>query len=168
MRACSRCDTRASLERRVCILTSGRRAPSSHPARRRSCCHRRVVHAVRLKIARFPFFLDPLTRQESAARAGPLPPRKARLSWAPAAVAALTSSSSSPAWKSMEPFLMRCDLIHLFSIARADHVCRDPAVVTSPEASSQPPQPGRGRVCRCVCGGGMIQSACGSPGGGRG
>lgn len=66
--ACSRCDTSTSLQRRVCrcILTSGRRAPSSHPARC-SWCHRRTVQTVALKIARFPPFLDPLTRQESAA-----------------------------------------------------------------------------------------------------
>lgn len=150
--ACGRCDTSASLQRRVCrcILTSGRRAPSSHPARC-SLCRRGISQTVALKIARFLLFPDPLTRQERAAR----PPPSLRLPdkhYLELPTAAALTASSTAAWKSVEPLpgAATSELIRSFPWSDLN-VLRDPAVVTSAAASSQPPtRVERGTVCICA------------------
>lgn len=142
--ACSRCDTSTSSQRRVCrcILTSGRRAPSSHPARC-SWCHRRTVQTVALKIARFPPFLDPLTRQESAAWPPPslhLPEKCFYLELPPPPPLSPPPPPPRPLGNQWSHDMERLLVISSICFhSRGGKMCfKDPAVVTSPAASSQP------------------------------
>lgn len=72
------CERSASWQRRVRrgIPTSGRCAPSSHPARCSCCSNRRVAPTVALKIARFLRLVDPITRRESGPPPSPHLPEK--------------------------------------------------------------------------------------------
>lgn len=162
--ACSRCDTSASLQRRVCrcILTSGRRAPSFHPARC-SWCHRRTVQTVAVKKKLdFPLFL--ILLQDKRALPGPLPHctsqksasilsshRRRRRSHLLLLLLGRLEISGAMTWSGYSrshPFV---------SIVGGKMCFRDPAVVTSPAASSQPPS----RVEPvCARGRAMIHSAC--------